>query len=213
MINLGEETFSITRINKINQSSQLQGQPDDLFWYKTWHWNVSVILEDLFVELEFVLTFENPNFPVFETCFWNLRPPNWFEPPFCLVIQLKTRKQRKLRPKQSGYGFQKKWHSFRHFPEMSTIKFLDKMAVSPTIQGLHQMSSWTSFQPTSHQNAKSTSFTRRFLLMPELKLIQVWALHLTQQKITLQRNHGAPFVCLNKRLPNHKWKNLKWFEV
>ena len=34
--------------------------------------------------------------------------------------------------------------------------------------------------------------------MPELKLIQVWALHLTQQKITLQRNHGAPFVCLNK---------------
>ena len=30
--------------------------------------------------------------------------------------------------------------------------------------------------------------------MPELKLIQVWALHLTQQKITLQRNHGAPFV-------------------
>ena len=128
-INLGEETFSITRINKINQSSQLQGQPDDLFWYKTWHWNVSVILEDLFVELEFVLTFENPNFPVFETCFWNLRPPNWFEPPFCLVIQLKTRKQRKLRPKQSGYGFQKKWHSFRHFPKISTNKFLDKMAL------------------------------------------------------------------------------------
>ena len=84
--------------------------------------------------------------------------PNCFVSPLCPVIQLKIGKQRKNEVKWFAHRFQRKWHSFRPFSEVTTNKFSDKMALFFHNQWwLRHTSSWTPFQLTSYQHAQSTS--------------------------------------------------------